>query len=275
MIKNTQVVKKGEIILTIKKDLFEINLEAAKAHRARVINQIKNLKAGYYSKITQLESAKIDLAYYQKQYDRLKQLRNTNAVSQAALDEAKRQYDNASESVENIKQIIAQQLASLDGNSEMEVEKYSLYLSSKASFDKAQYDLNNIIISAPFDGIIANLYAKEGGFVSQGMPIFSLIDPNEIWIEANFKETEITNIKPDQKAIIEVDSFPSKKFEAKVIGITRATGSEFSILPAQNSSGNWIKISQRIMVRLEFLNKPSEPLSSGMSVNVKIDTKSL
>jgi membrane fusion protein (multidrug efflux system) len=273
-VKNTQNVKKDDIILTIDKTAFNINLELAKANLASAVNQIKSLKAGYQAKLASLEAAKADLIYYQKQYDRTKELRISNSISQADLDGAKRQLDNALQTINNIEETAKQQLASLDGEAELETDKYSLFLQAKANLDKANLDLAYTIIHAPFDGDIANLYTKEGSFVSQGSPLASVIDHNDIWVEANFKETELTNIKPGQHATITIDSFPGNEISAKVIGIVGATGSEFSILPAQNSSGNWVKVIQRINVRLELLDKQELPLSSGMSVTVTVDTKS-
>ncbi len=273
-VKNTELVKKDDIILTIDKTPFNINVEEAEANLATAINQIKQLKAGYSAKLTQLESAKIGLIYYKKKYNRINELYKTNSISQAELEESTRQLDEAIQTVNNVDELLKQQLASLDNNVKLKIEKYSLYLEAKAHLDKAKFDLDNTIIYSPFDGSVANLYAKEGSFTSKGVPLVSIIDNKDIWIEAHFKETQLTKIKPGQKATIIIDSFPDNKLQAKVIGITRATGSEFSILPAQNSSGNWVKVTQRINVRLEFDDLNSLPLSSGMSVTVTVDTKS-
>jgi len=270
---NTQAVKKGDVILKIDDTPFKINFELAEASLASALNQIEGYKASYRAKLEELQSAQTDLAYYQKQYDRTKELHATNYASQMVLDEAKRQLDKSSQAIASITEMIKQQATMLDGNVELESTKHALYTQAKAKLDKAKFDLDNTVLYAPFDGSVANLYVQEGSFASAGFPLFSVIN-NDVWIEASCKETELERIKPGQKAEITIDSFPGKKFNATVVGITRATGSEFSILPAQNSTGNWIKVTQRIVVRLEFIDKLDIPLSSGMSAIVAIDIKS-
>ena len=273
-VENTHIVKKGDALFVIDATPFNINIQSAKADLANAVNQIQGLRASYYAKLSDLQSAQIDLAYYQKQYDRTKTLNATNAASQMELDNVKRQLDKATQSTTSIDETIKQQLANLDGDAELDIEKRALYTEAKAKLDQAQFDLDNTTIYAPFDGVVANLYIKEGDFATKGTPLLSIVDTDDVWLEANFKETDITNIKPGQRATVTIDSFPGKKLKATVVGITPATGSEFSILPAQNSSGNWVKVTQRVAVRLKFDKKPNLPLSSGISAVVTVDTKS-
>jgi membrane fusion protein (multidrug efflux system) len=113
-----------------------------------------------------------------------------------------------------------------------------------------------------------------GEFVSTGSPLFSIVNTKHFWIEANYKETDLTYIRPNQKAIVTIDAYPDKQWKATVASITPASGAEFSILPPQNSSGNWVKVVQRVMVKLEFDDyDPTSLLVAGMSANVTIDTK--
>lgn len=148
------------------------------------------------------------------------------------------------------------------------------YNVAKSSAELTAYRLSRTTLIAPDNGTIANLEMKVGDFVSPGRSLFNIIDKNDIWIEANFKETEISHIAPGQKAIISVDAFHGKKLNAHVVNITPATGGEFSILPAQNTSGNWIKVVQRVQVRLEFdKDQDLSKLGSGLSADVTIITK--
>jgi len=273
-VSNNQEVKENEPLVVIEDKPFRINLENAKASLDDAKNQVESLRASIASKKANLESAKANLEYYEKQYQRMKKLAPHSVMSKSDVDDAKRQYDNALQEVINSEETLKQELAKLDGDMDLPLENYSIYVKAKADLEKAQFDLDNTVIYAPFNGVLANFYLKEGSYLNQGVPLFSVIDTSKVWVEANLKETELTNVRVGQKATIIVDSFPDQEFEAKVTSITRAAGSEFSILPAQNTSGNWVKVAQRIMIKLEFAT-PSVPLASGMSAFITIDTKSL
>ncbi len=156
------------------------------------------------------------------------------------------------------------------------MNQYSYYLEALSGLSRAQLNLERTVVKAPFNGRIANFTILPGEYINVGAPLFFIVDYENIWVEANFKETDIKNIKPNQTASVEIDTYPGKKFAAKVISITPASGSEFSLLPPENSSGNWVKVVQRIEVRLELTDIPDDVrLLSGMSAYVKIDTENV
>ncbi|MEO5757246.1 MAG: HlyD family secretion protein, partial [Mesorhizobium sp.] len=140
--------------------------------------------------------------------------------------------------------------------------------------DKAAYDLAQTSVRAPADGVISQASSfKVGQYVGAGTPLFSLVETGDTWIDANFKETQLTHMKPGQKAEIVVDTYPGRTFEATVKAIGAGTGAEFSLLPAQNATGNWVKVTQRIPVRLELTDVDAKmALRTGMSTAVTVDT---
>lgn len=188
-----------------------------------------------------------DYQFLQKEYQRKKMLVQGGFISESDLNRAESEFKSAQSSL-------------------------NLYLNE---MNLAKYYLDRTKISATNNGIVSNFNLKLGDFVTVGRPLFHVIDPHDVWIEANFKEVDLKNVKVGQKAQVVVDTFGSKKWSAIVESIAPATGAEFSLLPAQNSSGNWIKVVQRITVRLRFDgNQDLSKLASGMSVKVDINTRS-
>ena len=203
-------------------------------------------------------------------------LEKKSATSAKALNLVQHNLDAAIKQRNIVLEQIEETKAKLDGNPNLPVNQYSYYNEALSGLSKAQLNLERTEIKAPFDGQIANFTILPGEYISIGAPLFYIVDYKNIWIEANFKETDLENVKINQAALIEVDTYPGKKFNAKVISIAPASGSEFSLLPPENSSGNWVKVVQRIKVRLELINKPKDlRLLSGMSAYVEIDIKSI
>jgi membrane fusion protein (multidrug efflux system) len=160
--------------------------------------------------------------------------------------------------------------------SQSEFEKFkSSFEVAKENFEMAKYKLENTTIKSKNDGFLSNFEIKEGDYINERRPLFNIIDNGEIWVEANFKEIEVKDFKVGQKATIRVDAFNGKKWNAKISSIRKATNSEFALIPSQSASGNWIKVVQRILVKLDFEEgQDLSDLSSGMSVDVSVDTKS-
>ncbi len=162
----------------------------------------------------------------------------------------------------------------LGGDVDKPTEELPQYLQVKAQVDKAQRDLDHTVVRAPVDGIVTNVDALQpGNFLQASQPGFSMVAANHIWVEANLKETDLTYLRAGNPAEISVDAYPGVEWKASVDTISPATGAQFSVLPAQNSSGNWVKVVQRLPVRLKVeANDNAPPLRAGMSVTVDIDT---
>ncbi|WP_276310320.1 HlyD family secretion protein [Candidatus Aquarickettsia rohweri] len=269
-------VKKDQILFKIDDLSYKIALENSLANLRKVKDYINSMKALYKQNIAELDKVKESISYFDKEYKRQLQLKKKRATSGKEVDNAKHNLDSSINQKKVIEKVIQETKAKLDNDPNLEINEYSYYSEALTEVSKSELNLEHTEIKAPFDGIIANFTLLPGKYINVGAPLFSIINSQNLWIEANFKETDLQNIRLNQDAVIEVDAYPDKKFNTKVFSITPASGSEFSLLPAENSSGNWVKVVQRVKVILKF--KDSIPtnlnLLSGMSVYVKIDTKS-
>jgi membrane fusion protein (multidrug efflux system) len=142
---------------------------------------------------------------------------------------------------------------------------------ARAALDKAKLDLSRTVVRAPMDGTIANADRLQVGQMAvQGLGMLSLVHRSGAWVEANFKEKDVGRIVPGQTARIEVDAYPHTEFRGHVESVGAGTGSEFAILPAQNANGNWVKVSQRVPIRIAFDGDPGKPLIAGLSATATI-----
>ncbi|WP_332065646.1 HlyD family secretion protein [Bartonella sp. CB189] len=277
-----QVVKKGDILFHLESGDYQIALNQTKARLntqqktlIRVNAQIIAAKSALDDAQAQKAAAAAIAKNAQLTLKRTTELKADRYASQSNLDNAKSAYEQA---VANVTRADAQ-IATAQANihvleaqrSEVESQTKSLELAR----DKAERDLDATILRAPFDGVIGNLTAKTGDFVANGQRLAALVPINTLYIEANYKETQLQNIYSGQKAYISIDAFKENVFEGVVLSVSPATGSVFSLLPPQNATGNFTKITQRIPVRIsipEYALK-SGRIKAGMSVSVKIDTR--
>jgi membrane fusion protein (multidrug efflux system) len=165
-------------------------------------------------------------------------------------------------------------LNQLLGNPDLPLEQFPEYVQAKAALDSAQRDFDHTIVRAPMSGTATQVdNIQLGRFVTAGTPVLSVIDDQAPWVDANPKETDITYLRIGQKAELSIDSFPDRTFSGTVVVVSPGTGAQFSILPPQNATGNWVKVVQRVPVRIAFdKGEDTRLLRSGMSVNVEIDT---
>ena len=198
------------------------------------------------------------------------------------LEEIKYSYLSSKQKLKISKDKAKTILTTLNGNKDIKPSDHPLYLKHLSKLNQIKFDIKQSIILAKQDGVIAKLNLEEGEYIDVGKILFAIVDEKKAWVEANLKETELTNIKVGQLAFFTPDTYPNSSWSAQVESISPATGAEFSILPPQNSSGNWVKVVQRIPVRLsisDLNNKKTKEsnvnrdLRVGMSVSVTIDTK--
>ncbi|TSE13916.1 HlyD family secretion protein, partial [Mesorhizobium intechi] len=273
-ISDHQMVKQGDLLFTIDPEPYRIALAQADAAVAAARLNVEQLRAAYSQSMAQEKSASSEVDYAQSQYDRAADLAQKGINAKSSLDEARNDLDKAKQQVAVAQQGIISAKAALGGNPDIETDKHPTVMAALAARDKAAYDLARTTVKAPADGVISQASSfKVGQFVGSGTPLFSLVETEDTWIDANFKETQLTNMKPGQKAEIVVDTYPGKTFEATVKAIGAGTGAEFSLLPAQNATGNWVKVTQRIPVRLELTDPDAKmALRTGMSASVTVDT---
>jgi membrane fusion protein, multidrug efflux system len=213
----------------------------------------------------------------QREADRQAQLLATHITSQQKYDEARHNLDTARGQLSAAQQQLANVLASLGGNPDIPTDQHPLVMQAKAQVDQAALDLSHTVIRAPADGYVALVNRLPvGQYLTAATPAFNLVTTDHAWVEANFKETDLTRMRPGQNADCDIDTYPDRSFRAHVDSISAGTGSEFSVLPAQNSTGNWVKIVQRVPVRLAIDNPdPNYPLRAGMSATCTVDTRTL
>jgi membrane fusion protein (multidrug efflux system) len=270
--KENQLVKKGDPILTIDDTNYRIGLAGSGAQLKNVIATIESDKARFRQKEASIALQRNNVAFAQREYDRQASLAKSNYASASKLDQAKLQLDTARQNIALLRQEEAEILARLQGDINITPEQVPAYQQAYASKLSAEVMMKRATLYAPFDGIVSQL-PKVGDFARTGAPVFSIVSSDEVWIEANFKETDLTHMIVGQPVEIEVDTYPGRPFKGHVTSISQATGAEFSVLPAQNSTGNWIKVVQRIPVRISVDDQKTGPaLRSGMSVEADVDT---
>jgi len=279
-----QLVKAGDVLFRLDPKQFQIALDDAKANLEQTSLNIRAMKQDYGRMQNDVAAEQAQVELDQTTFARDAALLRSATVSQSSYDQARYTLETDRAKLQALQQQAEVQLARLGGRADIPVEQHPQYLQAKAQVDEAQRQLDHTIVRAPFDGVVTQVDALQPGtyLVSQTAALtntgaIGLVATKGIWVEANMKETDLTHVKPGEHARIYVDTYPGHVWSGVVQSIAPASGSEFSILPAQNSSGNWVKVVQRISVRVRVdasadANSPSPPLRSGMSATVEIDT---
>jgi membrane fusion protein (multidrug efflux system) len=271
---DNEKVAEGQILLRLDDEPFRIALSGAEAQLGIIRNDIEALQATYRQNLAQVEQTRADLAYFEAQFQRQQALINKQATPQAALEQAQRDLETARERVVVSQRQAESTLAQLGGKPDDRAENNPGFKQAQAQVDKAARDLRRSVLRAPMAGIVTNVANVQlGSYLAAAQPAFDLVVSDHVWVEANPKETDLTYLKEGDPAEIAVDAYPGRVWPSVVASISPASGAEFSVLPAQNASGNWVKVVQRVPVRLQ-VNVPPDapPLRSGMSVEVSIDT---
>ncbi len=271
-----QEVKQGQTLFTLKPDSFKIALDGAQAKLGAARNQLLNLQASYKESLAQIAQAQADIPYYQTVLERQQRLISGSAATQGAYDDAKHNLDAAKQKVDVAQATAQATLAQLGGNADQPIEQNPIYLEAKSAVDDAQRQLDDTVVKAPFDGTVTNVNALQiGSYLEAAQQGFSLVSTKNMWINANPKETELTYVKPGQPVTITVDTYPGVEWKGQVASVSPASGASFALLPAQNTSGNWVKVVQRIPMRVTIDPASAEgkpPLRAGMSTVVDVDT---
>jgi membrane fusion protein (multidrug efflux system) len=268
-----QAVKAGTVLFTIDPQPYQIALDQANAALASARVNVEQLKVSYGTAQVQLNAAQQTLNIRQATYDRQSALVKQGVNSNSALDDSKLALQGAQAALDQAKQQVAAATAALAGDPQIETDKHPAVLAALAAVESAQRNLGKTKVVAPADGIVANVANLNAGqFVAAGTTIASLVETDGTWIEANFKETQLADMKVGQPASVSIDAFPGK-IQGTVESLGAATGSEFSLIPAQNATGNWVKVVQRIPVRIKLTADAEETLlKTGMSATVAVDT---
>ena len=273
-VKDNQTVAQGAVLFRIDPRPFQLEVDSKLAELGAVRQDVEAKRAAYRAGQRQIEESRETVHFMEREYKRANALANRGVSTAAKLDEARYGLDMARRRLVTAEESNRTILAELGGDLKRSVEDHPDYLKLVADFDLAQLDLDRTTVLAPADGIVSNVKLRLGEYVRAGTPVFSMVETGDVWIEANLKETQLTHIVVGQKAALTADAFPDESFDARIESISPATGAEFALLPPQNASGNWVKVVQRVPVRLRIDAKADQPmLRAGMTISVSIDTR--
>lgn len=268
-----QRVEEGDLLLKIDPRSYEIAVEQAKANLNNVETDLETIKAQYQSQLAKIDVAKSQLEYLKKEQARQLNLLKKKYISQAEYDAAKQSTDVQRLEIEQEQRNLTQIAQSLGGNVEAPVQLHPRYQAALAMLDKAENDLLHVNVYAPSAGVVTKVVEK-GQYIAPGSLAMMLVSEKDLWIEANLTESDMTYVQAGQKVEISVDYAPDTTWEGEVESLSPATGAEFSVIPAQNATGNWVKISQRLPVRIRIDAQDNAPqLRAGLSAEVSIDTQ--
>lgn len=270
-----QHVARNQVLFRIDDRAYRIALQQADARLGAVKDDIAALKASYRQKNEELALARENLSFANAELGRQSRLSQTDVVSHVRLESARHDVDVAQSRIRIAEQDLAQIRAQLNDNPDIQAEDLPRYRDAAAARDRAALDLAHTIVKAPFAGIASNVPTvgqQVSGNGALSSPVMSLIRDSGVWIEANFKETDIADVRPGQPVSIVVDTFSGRALSGRVASISQGTGAEFSVIPPQNATGNWVKVVQRVPVRIAVDETAGVALRSGLSTNVEIDT---
>ncbi|WP_456021669.1 HlyD family secretion protein [Pseudomonas protegens] len=271
---DNQPVRKGQVLFRLDPQPLQIAVDRAEAQLGNARLRIDGLKASYRQQQAELQSARASADYDQKEFARKKALIASEFVSRAAYERADTDLKVSRQRIASIEQQIASTVVALNGDPDIAIGRHPTVREAKAQLDEAQLYLSYATVTAPADGIVAKVDDLQvGNYVSNGSAAFALISDHETWVEANFRETQVTHMRPGQSATITLDTYPDRPFKAHVISMSPGAGADFALLPPENATGNWVKVVQRVPVRLELDDAdPAMPLFSGTSATVEVDT---
>ncbi len=271
---DNEPVRRGQILFRLDDRPFRLAVAAARARLASAKLEVESLKADYQQRIADLGSAESALSYAEGEYRRELRLRKSGIASQSQLDKALLAVNEARQSVAADRQQITGSLAQLGGSADIAVDSHPLVEQAQVALDRARLHLSYTIVRAPTDGIVTEVdNLQPGAYLPAASPAFVLVSTREVWVEADFKEDQLGRMRPGDHATVTFDEYPGRTFHAVVTSITPGTGAQFSVLPPQNATGNWVKVVQRLKVRLKLLDPPPA-VSSGLSASVTVDTRS-
>ena len=274
-VSENQHVAVGQVLYRLDHRQFQIALDNAKANLAQTELTIEAMKRDYRRMLSDIDTQQAQVALDQSTFDRYATLVKSDAVSKANYDQARFTLQADKSKVVSLQQQAEVQLARLGGNPDISVTEHPQYLQAKAQVDEAQRQLDHTVVKAPFAGVVTSVPSiAPGKYLQASMTAFYLVATDHVWVSSNPKETELTYVRSGQPVTVTVDTYPDLEWHGAVESISPAAAQEFQLLPAQNTSGNWVKVVQRIpmRVRVDTGDDSRPPLRAGMSVEIDVDT---
>jgi membrane fusion protein (multidrug efflux system) len=261
-VQDNQAVQGGAVLFRLDPAPFRLELARAEAQLAVIRTELDGLRAQHKVALAEASEAEERIRYLARQLERQEKLKERGMGLEASYDEARHNLEAARRRLEGAQERARQVQASLGGDLRLPAQEHPRYRQALAARDAARDDLGRTTVLAPSPGVVSNMKLQPGERVERGVPIFTLIEHGPVWVEANFKETQLA------------DAYPDVSWQGKISTIAPATRAEFALLPPQNASGNWVKVVQRVpvVVNIETSSKDVPPLRAGMTVTVRIDT---
>jgi membrane fusion protein (multidrug efflux system) len=270
--RDNEPVAAGAPLFRVDPAPFEIELARARAQMDVVRTEVQALRAEYRETVLEATEARERIDFLTRQLERQEYLKEKGMSRVETYDEARHNLEVARARLASVEERINRVRASLAGDVQLPAERHPRYVEAKTAYDAVAIDLARTQVRAPAAGVVSNMKLQPGEHVEKGTPVFSLIRSGEVWIEANFKETQLTYMREGQAASVVADAYPDHEWRAVVAAIAPATGAEFAVLPPQNATGNWVKVVQRIPVRIRVDQPAGQPtLRAGMTVTVAVD----
>jgi membrane fusion protein (multidrug efflux system) len=264
-VKDGARVKRGDVLFRIDPQPYQVALEQAEAQLANAKLQTTQLQTQAAGTGADITGAQANLAIKRNALGRQQALLKQGFTTRADYEDALNEVRTAEKDLADAQARAANAHAALAPGEQPQIAQ------AKAAVDKARLDLERTTVRAPMDGVVENADSLQiGQMAVTGLGMLSIVHSNTAWVEANFKEKDVGRMVPGQRAEITVDAYPGQKFPAHVQSVGAGTGSEFSLLPAQNANGNWVKVAQRVPVRIAFNGKPSKPMIAGLSVTATV-----
>ena len=264
-VKNGDRVKRGDILFRIDPAPFRVALEQAEAQLAAAHLQTSQLRTQAAGTGADITGSSANLQIKRNALSRQAALLKRGFTTRADYEDALNEVRTAETALADARARAANAHAAIAPGEQPSVAQ------AQAAVDKARLDLSRTEVRAPMDGTIANSDRLQVGQMAvQGVGMLSLVHDQTAWVEANFKEKDVGKMVPGQKAKIEIDAYPGVDFKAHIQSVGAGTGSEFAIIPAQNANGNWVKVTQRVPVRVAFDGNPGKPLIAGLSTTVTV-----
>ena len=273
-VRDNEPVAAGALLFRIDPAPFELVVASAEAQMAVVRTEVEGLRAEHRVALSDAAEAEERIGFLARQLERQAKLKERGMGLEASFDEARHNLEAARRRLESSRERARRVLTALGGDLKLPAEAHPRFLAARTARDAGRDELARVRVVAPADGIVSNMRLQPGERVERGVPVFSLIESRPMWIEANFKETQLTRMREGQEVSVVADAYPDAKWRGRVSTIAPATKAEFALLPAQNSSGNWVKVVQRVPVLISLDAAPDgqTPLRAGLTVTARVDT---
>jgi membrane fusion protein, multidrug efflux system len=272
---DNQAVHKGDLLYRLDDEPFRIAVRSAEAQLATTRLQVESLKANYRQRRSQVAATQQAFAFQESELRRQRTLLASGITSQAAVDRVAHALDDARGALAGAEQETSAVLAQLGGSADREAASHPSVQQAQAALDRARLELSYATVLAPADGVVTRVEELQvGSFIAAHAPVFALVSTGDVWVEANFKEDQLAHMRAGQQAIVRIDSYPGRQFQGRVASLSPGTGSQFSLLPPENATGNWVKVVQRVPVRIELLPEDHDlAMHAGLSASVDVDTR--